>query len=196
VTSLRESEQAVHRLGEHLETAASAVEELSSSIGEIARAATQATDVTTRGVDDAEATTSAVRELDEASAAVGDVVRTITAIAEQTNILALNATIEAARAGEAGRGFAVVAGEVKQLARDTATATSDIDNRIGAIRSSVEGVARAIETIATTLREVNELQSTVAATVEEQRVATDQLAHSVNDAAASSREFIDSRAEA
>jgi uncharacterized protein YoxC len=191
VTALMESNAAVQQLGDHLDMAASAVEELSSSIGEIARSTHQAADVSTRGVSDAETTTSAVRELDEASAAVGDVVRTITAIAEQTNILALNATIEAARAGEAGRGFAVVAGEVKQLARDTATATGDIDKRIGAIRDSVDTVARSIETIANVLREVHELQTTVAATVEQQRAATDQLARSVAEAATTSRNAID-----
>jgi len=117
VSALVESNEVVRNLGEHLETAAAAVEELSSSIGEIVRSATHAADVTNRGVGEAETTTAAARELGDNTTAIGDVVRTIATIAEQTNILALNATIEAARAGEAGRGFAVVAGEVKQLAQ-------------------------------------------------------------------------------
>lgn len=189
VSALTESQRAVRELGEHLETAAAAVEEMSVSIGEIARSATQATETTSQGVADAEQTQRSVLELDEASSAVDEVVRQINVIAAQTNILALNATIEAARAGEAGKGFAVVAGEVKQLARDTAVATEDISRRIDVIRSSVTEVANAIEGIATRLREVNEIQSTVAATVEEQRTATDQLSRSVGEAAASSRDL-------
>ena len=193
VSALRESNRAVQELGSHLETAATAVEELSASIGEIARSATQATGVTTKGVGEADTTTTAVRELGEASSAIGEVVRTITAIAQQTNILALNATIEAARAGEAGRGFAVVAGEVKDLARDTAAATEDIGRRIDAVRRSSDEVVTSIEGIATLLREIDEIQNGVAATVEEQRVATDQLAESVNEAASSSRHLIEAQ---
>ena len=187
ISDLRRSNEAVADLGEHLEAAAAAIEEMSASIGEISRSATDASEATARGVSDADRTTGAVRELGEASEAVGEVVRTITSIAQQTNLLALNATIEAARAGEAGRGFAVVAGEVKQLARDTADTTDDIEKRITAIRTSVEEVVSSIEGIGTLLREVNDIQQTVTATVEEQRLATDALAESVGDAATSSR---------
>jgi methyl-accepting chemotaxis protein len=61
-------------------------------------------------------------------------VKLITSIAEQTNLLALNATIEAARAGDAGKGFAVVADEVKQLAQETARATTQLRDLIGQYR--------------------------------------------------------------
>ena len=72
--------------------------------------------------------------LSAASREIGAIVQLITTIAEQTNLLALNATIEAARAGDAGKGFAVVATEVKDLAQETAQATSDITSRITAIQ--------------------------------------------------------------
>ncbi|WP_368856721.1 methyl-accepting chemotaxis protein, partial [Acinetobacter baumannii] len=77
----------------------------------------------------AELTTSTIAKLGDSSAQIGSVIQSIGQIAGQTNQLALNATIESARAGEAGKGFAVVAGEVKDLARETSTATEDISRR-------------------------------------------------------------------
>lgn len=89
-------------------------------------------------VGDIQTLTNSVRQLEERVTAlqealtqVGTVSRKIEQIAKQTNLLALNATIEAARAGSAGRGFAVVAGEVKQLAKETAEATSEITETLG-----------------------------------------------------------------
>jgi methyl-accepting chemotaxis protein len=79
-----------------------------------------------------------VRGFGAAIETVGQVAQNISRIARQTNLLALNATIEAARAGEAGRGFAVVAGEVKALARETATATAAIGSTVGELSSGLQ----------------------------------------------------------
>ncbi|HML12954.1 MAG TPA: methyl-accepting chemotaxis protein, partial [Xanthobacteraceae bacterium] len=92
---------------------ASAAEELSASVMEIDRQVAHSNAIAAKAVDEAARTNAEIKALDDAAKRIGDVVKLITAIAEQTNLLALNATIEAARAGEAGRGFAVVASEVK-----------------------------------------------------------------------------------
>jgi methyl-accepting chemotaxis protein len=96
-----------------------------------------------------------VTKLGESSAVIGQVIKVITSIAQQTNLLALNATIEAARAGEAGKGFAVVANEVKELAMQTAKATEDTSQRIGAIQTDAKSAVEAIRTISEIIEQVN-----------------------------------------
>ncbi|HEX8574117.1 MAG TPA: methyl-accepting chemotaxis protein [Allosphingosinicella sp.] len=82
----------------------------------------------------------------EAMSRVQNVSSSIERIAYRTNMLALNATIEAARAGEAGRSFAVVAAEVKKLAQETRTATSEITGTIASLTREAEAVTSEIET--------------------------------------------------
>jgi methyl-accepting chemotaxis protein len=124
--------------------------------------------------------------LGDTATRIGEVVGLIQSIAAQTNLLALNATIEAARAGEAGRGFAVVAQEVKSLAAQTAHATEEIAQKIGAIQEASADAATAIDTVSTVIEELSGIASSVAAAVEEQNVAvvaiTNNISHAASDA--------------
>jgi len=94
---------------------------------------------------------AAVYELGEKGQKIGDIVQTIEDIAQQTNLL--NAAIEAARAGDQGKGFAVVADEVRKLAERSASATKEIADLIGGVRTSVEEAVRAMTASASEVAE-------------------------------------------
>jgi methyl-accepting chemotaxis protein len=102
---------------------------------------------------------------------------------KQIELLALNATIEAARAGEAGRGFAVVASEVKALAKQTAKATGEIGQQISGMQAATQDSVGAIKEISSTIERLSEISSTIAAAVEEQGAATQEISRNVQQAA-------------
>jgi methyl-accepting chemotaxis protein len=167
----------------NVQTVASATEELSASILEISKQISGASGIANRARESAETTTAEVQGLAGGAQKIGDVIGLIQAIAEQTNLLALNATIEAARAGEAGKGFAVVAAEVKELSTQTSRATEDISQQIGEIQAATTSAVGSIETIATVVRELDEVTASIAAAVEEQGAATGEISASVQTVA-------------
>jgi methyl-accepting chemotaxis protein len=180
---------AAHQAAMSVETVASAAEELSNSIAEIARNAEQSTQIARQANQRAERTGHAVDSLVLVAQKIGDVVQFIDEIASRTNLLALNATIEAARAGDAGKGFAVVAGEVKALATQTATATSEIRAQIAGMQDATHQTVEAIREISGTINEINELVTAIAASVQQQTAATGEIASSVQQAALGTNEI-------
>jgi len=124
----------------NVQSVASATEQLGASVNEISRQVHESSRIADAAVKQADSTNQRIKALSEAAGRIGDVVKLITAIAEQTDLLALNATIEATRAGEAGRGFAVVVSEVNSLATQTAKATEEIGTQIGAMQSASVGL--------------------------------------------------------
>ncbi len=162
---------------------ATATEEMNITVAEIARHSEQARQVTDQAVENANKASEQVGQLGRAAADISKVTEAITDISEQTNLLALNATIEAARAGDAGKGFAVVANEIKELAKQTASATLDIKNKVSGIQGSTDTTVTEIENITGVINNVNELVGTIATAVEEQSSATKEIAQNVNQAA-------------
>src|SRR5579883_3071395 len=167
----------------NVQTVAAASEELTASIEEISRQVSLASDVTGKAVGQARVTDATMQTLATAAVRIGNVVKLINDIASQTNLLALNATIEAARAGEAGKGFAVVASEVKILAHQTAKATEEIGEQVGAIQAASREAVEAIKSIGGTVGQVNEISTSIASAVEEQEAATREISRNTQEAA-------------
>jgi methyl-accepting chemotaxis protein len=172
----------------NVQSVASATQEMTSSVHEISRQVQESSRIANEAVKQAEKTDGRIMDLSQAASRIGDVVKLITAIAEQTNLLALNATIEAARAGEAGRGFAVVASEVKALAGQTGKATGDISAQIAGMQAATQDSVTAIKEIGGTIGKIAEIAATIAAAVEEQGAATGEIARNVQQAASGTTE--------
>ena len=180
---------AAEQVSVNVQSVATGIDQMNASIKEIAKSAALAATVATTAVKTAETTNETIAKLGVSSSEIGNIVKVITSIAQQTNLLALNATIEAARAGDAGKGFAVVANEVKELAKQTATATEDISKKVEAIQADSKGSVLAIAQITSIINQISDFQTTIASAVEEQTATTNEIARNVNQVAIGSSEI-------
>lgn len=152
-------------------------------------------------VNTVKASANIINKLGESSEQIGEIISTITDIADQTNLLALNAAIEAARAGEQGRGFAVVADEVRKLAEQTTKAAKEIGGMIktiqkdtgSAVQSMNEGVLkveavshdaeRSREALGNIINQIGDLNmqvNQIATAAEEQTATTHEISNNVS----------------
>lgn len=172
------SEQASH----NVQSVASAAEEMAATVQEISRQIAISNNMVQDAMTKAEAADASSRELVDMSGAVGAIATLIEDIAGQINLLALNATIESARSGEAGKGFAVVANEVKNLATQTAKATEQIRQQLDGVQKTAVNVADVLLSVREAIGKVDETSATIAAAVEEQAAATQEIVSNMNTA--------------
>ena len=177
------SNEAATSLDSEAQSLVAAVSQFRGSIDSIVENSTQTADIVSDAVTIAEQTSHTITELEKGANSIRDVVQTINLVAEQTNLLALNATIEAARAGKAGKGFAVVANEVKDLAKQTQSATQDIESQIAANVASTENAIEAISNVSEIIFQIRERQAGISTSVNEQSEVTANISDSINKVA-------------
>ncbi|PID30142.1 MAG: hypothetical protein CSB55_00005 [Candidatus Cloacimonadota bacterium] len=187
-SNIREIVSRISEVSHNSNISASAIEEMSASLKEVALSTVNASEISQEANMKAQETYQIMEELKAGANEIGNVIKIINDISEQTNMLALNAAIEAAGAGEAGKGFAVVANEVKELAKQTVDATNKIQEKISLIQKSTNITFASLNSVKEIISELNEINTTIATSVEEQSATVNEIAGSIAEAAQNSEQ--------
>ncbi|MBD8235574.1 MULTISPECIES: methyl-accepting chemotaxis protein [Pseudomonas] len=141
-SAMTEMESTVEEVARRAQDTRKAVDDTSDLTDEVQERVAETIDNIRRQAEQVNKATEVTDELQKYGHTIEGIVVAIRTIAEQTNLLALNAAIEAARAGEQGRGFAVVADEVRSLASRTQSSTSEIQDMIGRMQETIHSVVQ------------------------------------------------------
>ncbi len=161
---------------------AGSMEQMSATIDEVARSCIEESKAASEADRQVKSAHEVISRLGNKAVEIGRIVDVISEIAAKTNLLALNAAIEAASAGSAGKGFAVVASEVKELAKQTAKATGEIQTQIENVQNDVSMSVSAIQLISELIEKVNTISQTIVAAVEEQSATSSEVAKNLSGA--------------
>jgi methyl-accepting chemotaxis protein len=187
---------AAARLSGQLRSVAAETQELDGGIHEIARRSSDATRIASDAMSARDRADELVLRLRAGPAEMADVIALVTAIASETRLLALNATLEAVRAGEGGRGFAVIANEVKDLARRMALSAERLEQSVQTIHGDTGEAVVAIAEITSIIVQINDVQTEIAASVQQRAAAATQLGAGAGAGAAGSDEVARDAADA
>ncbi|MGL1934554.1 MAG: methyl-accepting chemotaxis protein [Fibrobacterales bacterium] len=179
----------VEELSTSINSIASAVGEFSNSITEVKEVTRKESDLSRSATEKVDISHSKMVGLSAASQEIGKIIAVINSIADQTNLLALNATIEAASAGEAGKGFSVVASEVKELAKQTAEATEQIQLQISSMQDEISGTLSSFTEVKEMIGGVSESSQSVYETIEQQQRVLTGISESVSQTTLASNEI-------
>ena len=206
---IEQSERGAAEQAARVTETATAMEEMNSTVVEVAKNAGRASEVSAgtrrkadNGAEIVKKAVEAIRHvrgesltlkddmatLSDHARSISQIMGVISDIADQTNLLALNAAIEAARAGEAGRGFAVVADEVRKLAEKTMASTTDVGNAISAIQNSANKSMEQVDRAVNIIQEATELANQSGDALQEIVGMTDDTADQVRAIATASEQ--------
>jgi len=223
--SANEQSAAINQVSATVSEAQASSQQAAAKAAEVAELATDAMRVGQDGADSVDAILHGMQDirskvesiaenilaLSEQTQQIGDIIASVTDIADQSNILAINAAIEAAKAGEQGRGFAVVAGEVRNLAEQSKQATAKVrsilvdiqkatNSAVLATEQGTRGVesgvgltqsaGKVITQLTTTIRSAAQSSQQIAAASRQQSIAMDQIVQAMREINQATVQFV------